>query len=172
MKSYKIKKGDHYAGISVFEKLAAMGWNIRSLSVKFSFHRECWWAPPRNPDDLDLNKLAGIGYGTNHHNNSVRLAWVPDFDREGMIKIFGYTYDERKQDPKFAMTYITSVHYMNYHTGKIESRDNKYFITVNGTTVEMENLNPDPKLCFRLYPYFGGNNTAPCDMVIELEMKT
>jgi hypothetical protein len=80
MRFYKIKKGDHYASMSVFEKIGAMGWKVKSVSLKFIFRPECWWAPPRNNDDLDLNKLAGIGYGMNHHQNSVRLAWVPDFD--------------------------------------------------------------------------------------------
>jgi hypothetical protein len=52
---------------------------------------------------------------------------------------------------------------------KIEAQDNKYHISVNGTVITMDNSNKDPKLCFRLFPYFGGNNTAPHDMTIELE---
>jgi hypothetical protein len=156
--------------MSIFEKIGAIGWKTKTLSVKFCFRNQCWWAPPRNTDDLDLNKLAGIGYGTNHHNNSVRLSWVPDFDNQGMIKVFGYTYDEKKTGQKFAMSFIKSVRVGQTVSGKIESRDNGYFITVGDVTVKMDNINVDPKLTFKLYPYFGGNNTAPHDMTIELEM--
>jgi len=172
MRFYQIKKGNHYASMSIFEKIGAIGWNVKTLSMRFVFRKECWWATPRNQDDYDQNKLAGIGFGTNHHNNSVRLTWVPDFDNQGMIKVYGYTYDEKKQDPKFAMTFVKSVHVQETVNGRIESRDGGYFITVADVTVKMDNVNNDPGLCFRLFPYFGGNNTAPNDMVIELEMNT
>lgn len=169
MKLYRIKQGDHYAKISLFEKIGAMGWKIRSARLKFIFHSDCWWAPPRNADDQDLNKLAGIGYGTNHHNNSVRLAWVPDFTRDGVIRLYGYTYDELKSDPKFRYEFITNVMVRQPCQASIESTGKQYVITVNGVTVRMENTQADPNLCFRLFPYFGGNNTAPQDMTIELE---
>ena len=170
MRFYLIQKGSHYASMSIFEKIGAIGWNIRALSFRFVFRKECWWAPARNPDDYDQNKLAGIGFGLNHHNNSVRLTWVPDFEKEGMIRVSGYTYDEKKDDPKFTIAYITSVHVGETVKGKIESRDGGYFITVNDVTIRMDNAKKDPNLCFRLFPYFGGNNTAPHDMVVELEV--
>jgi hypothetical protein len=95
---------------------------------------------------------------------------VPDFEQQGMIRVFGYTYDEKKEGQKFTSTFITSVHVDEIVTGSIENRDGSYFITVKDATVKMENIHADPNLCFRLFPYFGGNNTAPCNMVIELEM--
>jgi hypothetical protein len=156
--------------MSFFEKLGGIGWKIKTMSLRFVFRKECWWTPARNQDDYDQNKLAGIGFGTNHHNNSVRLTWVPDFAHEGMINISGYTYDEKKAGQKFTIVFIKSVHIGETVTGRIESRDGGYFITVNDVTVKMDNIKADPNLCFRLYPYFGGNNTAPHNMTIELEM--
>jgi len=170
MRFYLIKKGNHYASMSIFEKIGGIGWKINTLSMRFSFRKECWWGPPRDQDDYDQNKLAGIGFGTNHHNNSVRLTWVPDFGNQGMINVYGYTYDEKKEGQKFTFTFIKSVHVEEPVTGKIESREGRYFITVQDVTIQMDNIKTDPNLCFRLYPYFGGNNTAPHDMVIELEM--
>ncbi|MEI7897287.1 MAG: hypothetical protein WCJ26_09645 [bacterium] len=170
MRFYLIKKGNHYASMSIFEKIGAIGWNLRTLNLRFVFRKECWWGPPRNQDDNDLNKLAGIGFGSNHHNNSVRLAWVPDFASQGMINVYAYTYDEKKENPKHTSVFIKSVHVEEIITGKIESRDGSYYLTVKDVTVRMDNIKSDPNLCFRLYPYFGGNNTAPNDMVIEVEM--
>lgn len=170
MRFYLIRKGNHFASMSIFEKIGAIGWKINTMSLRFVFRNECWWNPPRNQDDYDQNKLAGIGYGTNHHNNSVRLTWVPDFEKQGIINVYGYTYDEKKVGQKFTYAFIKAVRVLDTITGRIESRDKAYFITVNDVTIRMENTHADPNLCFRLFPYFGGNNTAPNDMVIELEM--
>jgi hypothetical protein len=168
MGQYLIKKGNHYASVSIFRKIGGIGWKITSLKMRFVFREECWWAPPRNNDDNDLNKLAGIGFGTNHHSNSVRLAWIPDFTSRGVIKIYGYTYDGKKEAPQFVSQYITSVHTGETCEAAIESHGN-YDITVNKVTIHMDNIRQDPNLCFHLYPYFGGNNAAPHDMIIDLE---
>jgi len=155
--------------MSIFEKLGAIGWKITRYQVRFILHSECWWPSPRNNDDYDQNKLTGIGYGLNHHGNSVRLTWVPDFTVNGRIKISGYTYDEKSASPQFAIREITTVQVGQPCEVCIEVQGNKYSITVNGVNVMMDNLHPDPNLCFRLYPYFGGNNTAPQDMVIDID---
>jgi hypothetical protein len=167
MKPYTIKKGNHYANISLFEKLFSFGWKVKRSAYNFKFHSECWWAPPRNSDDNDLNKLCGIGYGTNHQENSARLAWRPDFNVPGKIEIYGYVYDQ--QSGGHISKYITSVQTGVNCTGLITSTDTTYVIMVNAVSVTMQNNIKDPNLCFHLYPYFGGNNTAPHDMVIELE---
>jgi hypothetical protein len=103
------------------------------------------------------------------HSNSVRLTWIPDFDVNGKLRIFGYTYDEKSTDPKFTCLEITSVQVGQTCEGCIESVGNEYVITVNGVTVRMANVNADPNLCLRLFPYFGGNNTAPQDMTVDIE---
>ena len=169
MKQYLIKKGDHYCSMSILEKIGAIGFNAKKYSAKFMMHKECWWATPRNSDDYDQNKLTGIGYGLNHHNNSVRLTWVPDFAINGLIKISGYTYDEKSTTAKYTIKYITSVQVGQIYTATIETKGSQYAISVNGVSILMDNLHPDPNLSFRLYPYFGGNNVAPQNMIIELE---
>ena len=169
MRQYVIKKGNHYCSISIFERIAAIGWKVNRYQVRFVLETTCWWASPRNNDDNDLNKLTGISYGLNDHSNSVRLTWAPDFTSNGRIKIYGYVYDEKTTDPKFTYQYITSVQTGQSCDGLIEVQGNKYKITVNGVSVLMDNLHPDSSLCFRLYPYFGGNNTAPQDMAIDIE---
>jgi hypothetical protein len=169
MKNYLIKKGSHYCNVSIFERLFAIGRNVKKYSVHFILHGDCWWAPPRNTDDNDLNKLTGMAYGFSVHANSARLTWVPDFEKQGMIKIFGYVYDEKTTDPKFTAQYITTVPTGFRCDGTIEVQGNKYAFTVNGVTILMDNLHPDSGLCSRLYPYFGGNNTAPQNMHIDIE---
>ena len=169
MKQYQIKKGNHYCSLSIFEKLGGIGWKIKKYTVRFVMNSSCWWTPARNHDDGDLNKLTGVCYGLNVHGNSVRLTWVPDFNVNGKIDIYGYTYDEKATDPKFTALFITSVQTGQTNDGCIEVQGNQYKITVNGVSVLMENKHADPSLCYRLYPYFGGNNTAPQDMSIGID---
>ncbi|MEI7725032.1 MAG: hypothetical protein WCK09_07995 [Bacteroidota bacterium] len=169
MRQYLIKKGNHYCSMSIFEKLGAIGWKIKKHTVKFRFHPDCYWAPERNNDDSDLNKLTGISYGMNVHSNSVRLTWRPDFNNPGTIEIFGYTYDEAAVAPKFSSLKITSVQVGQLVDACIVSDGNHYDFTVNKVTASMPNTNTDPNLCLRLYPYFGGNNTAPQDMTIDID---
>ena len=168
MKHYLIKKGNHYCSMSFFEKLGGLGWKVKKYSVRFILHSSCWWAPARNTDDGDLNKLTGICYGLNVHGNSVRLTWVPDFTANGKIDIHGYTYDKNATGTHNSL-YITSVQVGQTYDGCIEVQGNKYKITVNGVSIMMDNTHKDPSLCNRLYPYFGGNNTAPQDMTIDIE---
>ena len=168
MKNYLIKKGNHYAQISIFDRLFNIGWKVKQIAVNFKFSKECWWAPPRNPDDHDLNKLCGISYGLNDHSNSVRFAWVPDFTQNGVINIFGYVYDELSSG--HVSKFIAAVKVEEVHTGLIKVVGNQYMLMIGITTINMDNTHGDPNLCFRLYPYFGGNNTAPCNMVIGLEI--
>jgi hypothetical protein len=168
MKNYKIKKGDHYCNANIFERLFAIGWKVKQLSVNFRLARECWWAPPRNSDDKDLNKLVGISYGLNDHSNSVRFAWAPDFEHNGTINIYGYIYDELSSG--HVSKFIVAVNVETVNTGVIKVVGNQYVLTVGTTSVSMDNTHGDPNLCFRLYPYFGGNNTAPNDMVIGLDI--
>ncbi len=169
MRQYRIKKGDHYCSVSIFERLGAIGWKINKYQVRFVLHNACWWAPPRNTDDNGLNKLTGISFGLNDHNNSVRFAWIPDFAVSGKINIHGYTYDDQATTPKFTSRFITPVQVGQSCEASIEMVGNQYKLTVNGVTIFMDNLHPDSSLCFRLYPYFGGNNTAPQDMAIDID---
>ena len=169
MKHYTIKKGNHYCSANIFQKIGGIGWNIRKFSLRFTMRSSCWWAPMRNNDDHDQNKLTGMVYGLNVHGNSVRLTWVPDFEAKGMIRISGYVYDKKTTDPKFTTKYITTVPVEQPVMATFENLGSEYEITVNGISIRMDNVHGDPKLCYRLYPYFGGNNTAPQDMVIDIE---
>ena len=118
MDNYLIKKGNHYASVSLFQRLFSVGWNIRQMSIHCQFSNECWWAPPRNDDDNDLNKLCGIGYGLSHHQNSVRFAWVPDFTKHGIINIYGYTYDENTSDLETLIARADQAMYIAKHKGR------------------------------------------------------
>ena len=170
MKKYTILKNWHYA-FFLLGRLFGWSYNKTEFNMKFEFSKECWWTPSRNADDYDLNKLCGISFGLlGIHKNSVRLAWVPDFSKKGVIKIYGYTYDSVGKSEHKSL-YICDVNVDTTYDAKIVCKDDKYLISVGSTEIEMDNKIKDNKIQKEDYPYFGGNNRSPQKMYIWTSVK-
>lgn len=162
---YKIKKNRHYSQWTMPQlHLHASGFKI---IVKFS--ENCIYNKSElGYDWADINKLYGLGFGLNHHNNSFRIGWRAEGKK---IHLFSYWYDNHK---------------LNYDSIGIINVNEEYAITVNfgtkKTNVTVFNKNSITYMyntiifnrynkCFFgfvLNPYFGGNKTAPHDMEINI----
>lgn len=167
MKKYLIKKGNHYCQffwLSIFK----IHWNKDFWKIKFKFDDNCWY-PLRNDDDYDINKLIGIGFGFHHHRNSWRLGWVPVFEERNQFNLFAYVYDTKTGSHKSVLLgkFVSGQTYYGY----ILSINNKYCFSCTGIGyTEIENTIKDSKLGFELNFYHGGNNTAPNDETVLVEM--
>ena len=167
MKRYKILKGWHYA-FFLFGRLCGWHYDKKQFIINFKFSSECYWVPPRNQDDYDLNKLYGITFGMfNIHKDSVRLTWVPKFG-SNLISIYGYIYD--KSSPEHVSQYICDVEMEKEYTALITLEDKKYHFSLNGTEIYMDNTTPDNKVQKEIYPYFGGNNRAITTMYVYADL--
>ena len=164
LKVYKIKKGKHRAS----------GLNF---GINFKKYKETWvnftdscWYEKENGDSEDLNKLFGFGTSLNHHKNSVRFAWKPDFENKGVIEIYAYQYNGGERQFK----HVTDVPV---------NKNILYTISLDGLTSEFNIYNPDDEygihsvemkyplsninVGFKLFPYFGGDNKSPQTMRIS-----
>ena len=169
MKRYKILKGWHYAFV-LFRRLGGWSYNEQRFLIKFKLSKECWWSPKRNKDDGDLNKLIGLSFGVfGIHKNSLRLVWRPDFDNRGKIQIYGYVYDTKIKG--HTTKYITTVSTEQLNYASFNIFPDKYRISVNNITIEMDNPTADKKVQKTLYPYVGGDNTAIRTMYFNQEIK-
>ena len=157
MKKYVIYKGFHYA-FFLIGRLFGWSWNKKKFKIRFKFDERAWWTPPRNYDDYDLNKLAGKSFG-GIHKNSVILTWEPDFDIEGVMDIYGYTYDSSINT--HTAKYLCSVSCDIEQAAILELHDDVYYFALNGRFLQMENKTKDCKLQKNCFPFHGGNNTAP-----------
>jgi hypothetical protein len=169
MKQFTIKKGNHYS-TGAWTKVFHPMWDKNSWAVSFIITDDCYWDTPRNHDDLtDVNKLFGVGFGLNHHRNSWRLGWQPDFDRNNWFEIFMYTYDENGHVTRKLM----DVKANKVYSVTVESKDNKYWFTCLdvGVMEYVDNINKDCGLQFPLYPYAGGDNSAIRDMTFFIDYK-
>lgn len=71
MKKYTILKNWHYS-FFLFGRLFGWYCNKKTFNIKFKFSKECWWNPPRNQDDYDLNKYLVFYLETE--------LWTPNYD--------------------------------------------------------------------------------------------
>lgn len=161
-KLYKIWKGWHWC-ILLF-RIKAL-WNCTRMVQKVMFKKSCLYEIPF-PDKLDINKLFGFSYG-NHHKNSARFGWNC---AGGGIALFAYTYLNGKRTEKF----ITLIETEKEYKLMISVNKDKYIFTVfNADKSRIEQViiskpRNTPKLGFKLWPYFGGNQKAPHTMEIYM----
>lgn len=161
---YHIKEGNHYKS-NIGLKLHS---GLTGINFSFIFDSSCWYKKI-NKDSLDINKLFGLSYGP-HHKNSIRLGWVPDFENIGKIQLWSYVYNKGKRtfnhicDCNISDNYLVSF--------KVENNQLTIFIVGNEfCSIFKENFEiPKFKIGYFLYPYFGGDNPAPHDIAIDINL--
>jgi hypothetical protein len=113
-------------------------------------------------DQGDINKLFGVGYFPSHHENSVRVGWNYDIV-SGRINIFAYWYVGGKRDWQYLRSVDIGV--MCYFKMYID--DDMHRLDIAGRNYRVD-VHSTP-ICYLLRPYFGGNRTAPHDIVIDIK---
>jgi len=167
MKKYTIRKNRHYAKGWIW-RLFNVHFGIKSVQYEVMFSESCYWRPPRDKDDYDSNKLCGLGFGFNHHRNSIRVVWKPDFENKNMIKLYGYIYDPFNDG--HVSKYICDMSTNRKFKIEIVLNEKNYHLYIDDTTwINMENYTRDKNWGFYLYPYVGGNNTAIRNMNVYLD---
>jgi len=164
MRRFVIRKDKHYC-MWWWAKVFFPRFGYDTWDGKFKLSRECWWHPKRNDDDLDINKIIGVGFGINHHKDSWRIGFVPRFDSLNVFDVHGYFYDRESKEHK--SEYIGMIHSDIEYSFECIRRKDDYYLTINGIGFcVFKNESKDSKLQFTLYPYMGGDNTAIREMYI------
>lgn len=121
-------------------------------------------------DQLDINKLFGIGYFPHHHKNSMRFGWRYVIDMDA-IEIMAYYYvDGQRMYEHVAFLKIdgnyTFIMYIlpDGHLLTVLDDDGKY---VAGDV--LINHLKGRNFGYLLRPYFGGNQTAPHNIHIDMK---
>lgn len=179
MTEFKICKGKHYS--KHFPKFNFNTQKDFSFIVKFD--DSCRYIL-NEIDQLDINKLFGTSFGFNHHKNSFRIGWVynPKLDK---IELYNYWYETGVRHNSLIATIplnlktIVEVKFHlkdinNYTLGDlgsyIETKVSAIGIALAKTIIpyDLENV---PRYGLVLFPHFGGNQTAPHDIKILLQIK-
>ena len=158
---YIIPAGNHYSQ----EKKVQL---FRGDSLEFNaYFNETAQYDLGDEDQLDVNKLYGVSdCGTLHTKNSARMGWR--WNKESQkLEILGFTHVNGLFDFKL----IATANLNQSYTYKIELNSSKdsYVFSFNHSQVSM------PRGCqentisgYKLYPYFGGNKTAPHEVLIKI----
>ena len=163
-REFLIKKGDHHSSPKVVRFVSGTS---MKLSFVFDESANYEFTGAAASDQLDTNKLYGFSDCKSHHSeNSARLGWRSN---QGKIEIMAFTH----RAGKFYYDSLGFVEPNRMNQGSISlSNDKKnYIYQMNETKLTVHRGCEDAKAVgHALQPYFGGNQTAPQDVHIRVDV--
>lgn len=157
-KHYVINRGMHRSGLYF-----APHYNKTKQSYFAVFSKDCVYEF-NDEDQFDVNKLFGLSFGL-HHNNSARFGWRSVGHQ---IELSAYCYVNKNRvilplglidiDKSYKLELVITDDYYIFNVY------NEQNLVYNG------NIRKSKTRClgYKLFPYFGGNRTAPHTMHIML----
>lgn len=159
-KLFIIPEGQHSSTNAAFR-----GFNGNKLTFQAKFNQTAIYSTVDPANQADINKLMGFSAcGSFHHENSARFGWRW---HNNSLEILAYTYINEVRIHKF----ITTVPLNEFVDYEIKQKKNGYIFKVGDTATEiMDALNDcSERANYILWPYFGGNETAPHNVEIYIQ---
>ncbi|SIT79201.1 hypothetical protein [Pontibacter indicus] len=133
-----------------------------TLRFEATFDSTAIYSTSLPANQADINKLYGLSdCETDHHTNSSRFGWRW---YEGRLEIHAYTYTNKKRNT----SYITSVFPGQTNRYELTMGEKVYTFKVNDKQVTLPRYCTSMGSNYQLYPYFGGDETAPHDISIKI----
>lgn len=153
---FKIKKGDHRS-TTRYQRVST-----NSLNFTIILTESCKYQSNSPDNQLDINKVFGMSDGGNHMNNSARIGWRYYNNK---LELHAYTH----YNGNFDFKKICDVDADKEYNCQISYMDGYYNFVVNSVSVTMPRFENSDKKKYLLYPYFGGDETAPQDITIKVK---
>lgn len=156
---YTIAKGGQYCDQN---SIKAVNYDQLSFVVKFDSSAIYQNLNPAN--QYDINKLLGFSdNNADHHQFSARFGWRWS---DNALRLFGYIYNKGVMSFKELGTVAIGAE----NTCSIKVTNGAYIFTLNGKSETMPRLSTTAKGSgYKLYPYFGGDETAPHSISIWIK---
>lgn len=156
---YTIAKSAHYSNGNSIKTISKT-----ALHFIAKFDSTCKYQTSLQENRADINKLYGFSdCGAQHHISSARFGWVSTGDS---IELHAYVYLNGERKSKYLHTVATNTEVEL----TITPAANSYLFIVNGKISEMpRQCNSEKIEGYQLYPYFGGDETAPHEMHIFIK---
>jgi hypothetical protein len=155
---YVIPMGQHYSTQSALQQMST-----ESIKFKAMFDSSAIYKTTVQNNQEDINKLYGMSdCNSAHQNNSARFGWVWN---KNNLEIWAYTYSDSQRDYIF----IDTISLNAFHTYEIIFGDSNYTFKLNNVSVELPRLCQNEASGYKLYPYFGGDETAPHEITIMIQ---
>ncbi len=156
---YTIKKGQQYCDKSMFN---AVEYSELKFTVKFDSSAIYKTSDPSN--QYDINKLYGFSDNDSaHHLYSARFGWRWS---DNALRIFAYIYNNGVRDLKE----LGKIDIGTENNCSIKVQEGHYIFSLNNNTDTLLRTSKTIKgKGYKLYPYFGGDETAPHDITIFIK---
>jgi hypothetical protein len=151
---FNIKEGSHSSS-NALEFTNKSSWNF-----KFQFDSSAIYKTTDPINQWDVNKLIGLSDDGLHQKNSARFGWRW---LNNKLELLAYTHYKGN----FEFEKITDIEIGKEYIGTIQYGDEYTFIC-DGKVVTMRRDKNVPANNYYLWPYFGGDETAPHDIKIRV----
>jgi hypothetical protein len=157
VKTYVIRRGAHFASGLHFRPFLCR----TSMHFRARFDAGCIYVPQQEPGQI--NKLFGISWGR-HHHCSARIGWRSDGRR---IELLSYVYAASGKRQSRSLGFVDPG---IWFLCAIERYDRDLAVAVRGMGIHHFVLDRPRIWGYQLYPYFGGTDTAPQRIQIQVEI--
>ena len=157
-RTFTIAKNNHYADNRGNEQV-----NTEKLSFVVLFDSSAVYKTKDPVNQYDINKLYGLSdCNAAHHTNSARMGWTWNHNQ---LEIHAYGYKNGQRNSEF----ITAIPIGEPVNMSIEMHDSTYLMRVEDKFAELPRGCTGNGLGYKLFPYFGGDETAPHNVVIKIK---
>lgn len=156
---YIIHKGQQYCDENYFKAVA-----YSELKFKVKFDSSAIYTTSEPGNQYDINKLYGFSdNNSDHHQFSARFGWRWS---DGALRLFGYVYNEGVRRSKE----LGAVSIGSENDCSIKVGEGAYTFTLNDKAdTILRKSTTLQAVGYKLYPYFGGDETAPHDIKIWIK---
>lgn len=156
---YTIMKGQQYCDKSIFVPV-----KCSQVSFKAKFDSSAIYKTAADSNQADINKLYGFSdNNAAHHEYSARFGWRWS---NNALRLFAYDYNNGVMSFKE----LGAVQIGVENTCSIRISGNEYVFTLNGVETKMPRASTTTLAeGYKLFPYFGGNESAPHTISIWIE---
>lgn len=161
MATYRIRQGSHRALPFSF----GVYFGKKSMVRKVVFHEDCRY-DLGNENQLDWNKLFGLGYLWSLHTDSARFSWRYKKEKD-CIELGAYAYVSGER----IMGYIGDVEIgmeAKMSLTIFQNGYNFYFEQEGYSDTVTISKRVNKKVSYKLGLYFGGNEVSPHDMHVTI----
>lgn len=157
--TYTIRQGEHYADYNTFTPI-----ETAALEFVAKFDSSAIYSSKEAVNQYDINKLYGFSdNNAHHHQYSARFGWSWT---QNKLHLYAYVYNEGavvKED-------LDIVPIGSEISCSIRVQNEKYIFTVNNKSIAVSRKSTTEKAKgYLLYPYFGGDETAPHNVTIQIK---
>lgn len=155
-KTYTIQKGEHSSGnhFNLTQSTHLEAYIQLTESCNYNLN---------SIDQFDINKLVGLSDALSHSDSSVRFGWR---SLEGQLEIHGYI----RSNGQHTSYLLGTVKPDEVFYVRIQIYPDEYRLKLRNQETRIGRASQYTGIRYQLYPYFGGNQTAPHKIQINIKV--